>query len=127
VQSITQVEGALIAHEELHGDLAYEVTIAGDRVASGSLADVGMRRAFPPPERAPGQEGHYFTPAPSYEFIARVPKDVISLDALPQVDVAFYGIKQGPLPRTEGPDPLAQIHQPEVREVARLRASSSPT
>jgi hypothetical protein len=120
VQNITQVDGPLIAHEELHGDLAYEVTVGGDRVASGSLPDVGMRRAFPPLEPEPGQEGHFFTPAPTYEFIARVPKDAISLDALPQVDVAVYGIKDGPVPRTEGPEPLAAAHPRQLREVARL-------
>jgi hypothetical protein len=120
LQNITQVDGPLIAHEELHGDLAYEVTVAGDRVASGSLPDVGMRRAFPPREPAPGQEGHYFTPAPSYEFIARVPKDALSLKALPQVDVALYGIKEGPVPRTEGPDSLGQRHQRQLREIDRL-------
>jgi hypothetical protein len=80
-----------------------------------------MRRSFPPPEPAPGQEGHYFTPAPSYEFIARVPKAAISLDALPDVDVALYGIKEGPVPRTEGPEPLAAVHPRQLREVARLR------
>jgi hypothetical protein len=120
LQNITQVDGPLIAHEDLHGDLAYEVTVAGDRVASGSLPDVGVRRAFPPPDPAPGQEGHYFTPAPSYEFIARVPKDAIFLKALPQVDVALYGIKEGPVPRTEGPESLAQTHQRQLREIDRL-------
>jgi hypothetical protein len=120
VQNITQVDGPLIAHEELHGDLAYEVTVGGDRVGSGSLPDVGMRRSFPPPAPEPGQEGHYFTPAPTYEFIARVPKDEISLDALPQVAVAVYGIKEGPVPRTEGPEPLAAAHPRQLREVARL-------
>src|SRR5919202_164805 len=88
VQDITQVDGPLIAHEALHGDLGYEVTVAGDRVASGALPDVGMRRSCPPRRPEPGQEGHYFTPAPTYEFIARVPKDAISVEALPQVEVA---------------------------------------
>jgi hypothetical protein len=121
VQNITQVPGPLIAHEELHGDLAYEVTVGGERVASGALPDVGVRRSFPPPEPLDGQQGHYFTPAPSYEFIARVPQDAISLAALPQVDVAVYGIKEGPVPRTEGPESLAALHGRQLREVARLR------
>lgn len=120
LQNITQVDGPLIAHEELHGDLAYEVTVAGNRVASGALPDVGTRRAFPPRDPAPGQEGHYFTPAPSYQFIARVPKDAISLKALPQVDIAVYGIKEGPVPRTEGPESLAQVHHRQLREINRL-------
>jgi hypothetical protein len=120
VQNITKVDGPLIANEELHGDLGYEVTVAGDRVASGALPDVGMRRSFPPPDHAPGQEGHFFTPAPSYEFIARVPKDKISLETLPQVEVTLHGIKEGPVPRTEGPEPLAAVHPRQLREVARL-------
>ncbi|HEY7619094.1 MAG TPA: hypothetical protein VH834_04940 [Solirubrobacteraceae bacterium] len=124
IQNITAVDGPLIAHEDLHGDLAYEVTVGGDRVASGSLPDVGMRRSFPPLDPAPGQEGHFFTPAPSYEFIARVPKDAISLAALPKVEVGLYGIKEGPVPRTEGPEPLGAVHGRQLREVARLRGIS---
>jgi hypothetical protein len=121
VQNITRVDGPLIANEELHGDLGYEVAVAGQRVASGALPDVGLRRSFPPQEPAAGQAGHFFTPAPSYEFIARVPRDKISLDALPEVEVALHGIKEGPVPRTEGPEPLAAVHPRQLREVTRLR------
>lgn len=121
VQDLRHVEGPLVAHEELHGDLAYEVTIGGKRISSGAIPDVPTMRSFPHPEPAPGQEGHHFTPATSYEFLARVPKEAVSERALPRLGIAVYRIKEGPVPRTEGPEPLAKRFPKELREVGRVR------
>jgi len=121
VQDIRRVDGPLVAHEELQGDLAYEVTVVGRRVASGSIPDVGIARAFPHPEPAPGMEGHKFVPALTHDVIVRVPSDAISLKALPRVDVAVYRVKEGPLPKTDDEQPLSARFTKELREVARLR------
>lgn len=121
VQHIKEVEGPLVAHEDLHGALAYEVTVGGERVASGSVPDAGVNRAFPPLEPAAGQEGHFFAPAPSHDILVRVPSDAVTLRALPRVDIALYRIKEGPLPRTAGTEPLHERFSRELREVARLR------
>jgi hypothetical protein len=121
VKDFRQVEGPLIADEELHGDLAYEVTIGGRRVSSGAIPDVGMMRSFPPLDPAPGQEGHHFTPATSYEFVVRVPKEALSLRSLRRLGLTLYRIKEGPLPRTEGPESLGERFEKELREVGRIR------
>ena len=121
VQDLRHVEGPLVAHEELHGDLAYEVTIGGKRISSGAIPDVPTLRAFPHPEPAPGQEGHHFALATSFEFVARVPKEVISERTLPRLGIALYRIKEGPVPRTEGPEPLGERFSKELREVGRIR------
>jgi hypothetical protein len=121
VQDIQRVEGPLVADEELHGDLAYEVTVGGRRVASGSVPDVGVARAFPHPDPAPGQEGHQFVPALTHDVIVRVPSDAVSLRALPRVDVALYRLKEGPLPKADDDRPLTARFTKELREVARLR------
>jgi hypothetical protein len=121
VQDLRHVEGPLIAHEELHGNLAYEVTIGGKRISSGAIPDVPTMRSFPHPEPAPGQEGHHVTPATSYEFLVRVPKDAISERVLPRLGIAVYRIKEGPVPRTEGPEPLGERFPKELREVGRVR------
>jgi hypothetical protein len=121
VQDIRKVDGPLVAHEELLGDLAYEVTVRGRRVASGSLPDVGVARGFPHPDPAPGQEGHKFVPALSHDVVVRVPSGAVSLKALPRVDVALYRVKEGPLPKTEDDEPLTARFEKELREVARLR------
>src|SRR5918995_1413261 len=119
VQDLRHVEGPLVAHEDLHGDLAYEVTIGGQRIGSGAIPDVPTMRSFPHPEPAPGQEGHHFTPATSFEFLVRVPKEAISERALPRLGIALYRIKEGPVPRTEGPESLANRFPKELREVGR--------
>jgi hypothetical protein len=48
VRDIKEVEGLLVANEDLHGAMAYEVTVSGERVASASIPDAGVNRSFPP-------------------------------------------------------------------------------
>ena len=74
VQHIKEVEGPLVAHEDLHGTMVYEVTVGGERVASASVPDAGVNRAFPPREPVAGQEGHFFAPAPTHDILVRVPE-----------------------------------------------------
>jgi hypothetical protein len=121
VQGIKSVKGPLIPHRELHGDLAYEVTVGGKRVASGPIPDAGVTRSFPHPAPAPGQEGHHIGPAPMHEFVARVPREAISLKSLPRLGITLFRIKEGPLPKAEGPEPLARHFAKELREVGSLR------
>lgn len=121
VQDITAVEGPLIAHEPLHGDFAWEALVAGKRVASGAIPDAGVRRAFPPRDPAPGQEGHFFTTAPSFDFMVRIPRELVTESKLRRLEIPIYRIKEGGLPQTDGPEPLAERFSREIREVGRLR------
>lgn len=121
VQHIKEVEGPLVAHEDLHGTMVYEVTVGGERVASASVPDAGVNRSFPPREPVAGQEGHFFAPAPTHDILVRVPGDSVSLRALPRTEIALYRVKEGPLPRTDDTEPLSQRFSRELREVARLR------
>lgn len=121
VQGMKTVEGPLIAHEDLHGDLAYEVTVGGRRVSSGAIPDAGVNRSFPHPDPVPGQEGHHLAPAVAHEFVARVPSKAISLSSLPRTNVTLFRVKEGPLPKTEGTERLSQHFAKELREVAELR------
>jgi hypothetical protein len=120
VKDIRGVEGPLVADEELHGDLAYEVTIGGRRVSSGAIPDVGAMRSFPPPDPAPGQEGHHFTPTPSYEFLVRIPKQGLSPKSLSRLGIRVYRVKS-PVARTEGPEPLGERFEGDLREVGRIQ------
>lgn len=121
VRSMQTVEGPLIPHEDLHGDLAYEVTVSGKRVSSGAIPDTGVNRSFPHPDPAPGQEGHHETPTAAHEFIARVPRKAISLSSLPRTNVTLFRVKEGPLPMAAGTERLTQHFDKELREVAELR------
>jgi hypothetical protein len=120
VKDVRAVEGPLVPDEDLHGDLAYEVTLGGKRLSSGAIPDVGAMRSFPHPDPAPGQEGHHFTPAPSYEFLVRVPKEGLSLRSLPRVGIRLYRIKS-PLPRTEGAELLGERFEKHLREIGRIQ------
>lgn len=121
VQDIKAVDGPLVADEDLFGDLAYEVTVGATRVASGSVPDAGINRAFPHPDPAPGQEGHHFVATPFQDILVRVPGDVVSVRDLPKVEIALYRLKEGPLPRAEGTEPVAQRFSRQLREVGRVR------
>ncbi|MFL5820044.1 MAG: hypothetical protein ACJ76S_05100 [Solirubrobacteraceae bacterium] len=77
-------------------------------------------RSFPPREPAAGQEGHFFMPATSYEFVVRVPKEAVSLRSLPRLNVTLFRIKE-PVPATEGPEPLGDHFPKELHEVGRIR------
>jgi hypothetical protein len=121
VQDIAAVDGPLVANEPLHGDFAWEALLSGERVASGSVPDAGVRRAFPPRSPAPGQTGHFFTTAPSFDFMVRIPKELVTESKLRRLEVPIYRIKEGGLPRTEGPEPLTDHFSREIREIGRLR------
>jgi hypothetical protein len=121
VQDITAVEGPLLEHTPLQGDLAYEVLVGGKRVASGSIPDIGAMRSFPHPDPARGQEGHYITPATSFDFLIRIPKDTATENNLRRMQIPLYRIKEGPLPQTEGPESLGELFEKELREVGRIK------
>jgi hypothetical protein len=120
VEDLRHVEGPLVADEPLHGDLAYEVVLGGRRLSSGAIPDAGTMRSFPHPDPAPGQEGHAFTPATSYEFVVRVPKEAVSARSLPRLDVRVYRVKE-PVPRTRSQDPLGERFPRELDEIGQIR------
>jgi hypothetical protein len=97
------------------------VLIGGKRVASGSIPDVGVMRSFPHPDAAQGQEGHYITPATSFDFLVRIPKEAVSENNLRRMQIPLYRIKEAPLPQAEGPESLGERFEKELREVGRIR------
>jgi hypothetical protein len=115
-----KVEGPLTMPDKLDGDLAYEVTVGSNRIAAGSIADVGVNRSFPNPQAAPGQEGHFFVELPSYEFNVRIPRESLSPSTLPKAEIAIYRVKT-PVSQSIGDKPLRSQFAGELREVARLK------
>ena len=117
------VEGPLVEHQELHGEMAYEVTVGTKRVATGPVVDLGPNRAFPPQGSAPGDPGHAFV-APSYqEVVARVPRRALTIANLARTNVSLLRIKDGPVTvpsSATAPGSLTETHEREVREVTRL-------
>jgi hypothetical protein len=134
IEGLKRVPGPVVAHEPLVGELAYDVTVGDRSIASGSVPDAGSLRAFAPPNPEPGQEGHHFEPATSYEFVARVPAASLTLRSLPRTNVAVYRIKE-PVDRREELQargeptavamdavgkPVADRYERELRLVGRL-------
>jgi hypothetical protein len=134
IEGLKRVPGPVVAHEPLQGELAYEVTVGDRSIASGSVPDAGSLRAFAPPNPEPGQEGHHFEPATSYEFVARVPAESMTLKTLPRTNVAVYRVKE-PVDRRDellargepsaaaigpAPAPVAERYPRELRLVGRL-------
>jgi hypothetical protein len=115
-----KVDGPLIMPDTIDGNLAYEVTVGSNRIAAGSIADVGVNRSFPNPQGVPGQEGHFFVELPSYEFNVRIPRENLSPSTLPKAEVAIYRVKS-PVKQSIGDKPLRSQFSNELREVARLK------
>jgi len=117
------VAGPLVEHAELHGEMAYEVTVGSKRVATGPVVDLGPNRAFPPQGSAPGSPGHMFV-APSYqEVVVRVPRRSLTLNNLARTNVSLLRIKEGPVTvpsMATAPGSLSETHEHTVREVTRL-------
>jgi hypothetical protein len=123
VLSAKSVEGPLV-EGKIQGALAYEVMLGQKRVAAGAIPDVGEKRSFPVPKGRGQQSGHFVTPLESYEINVRIPKERVSLEALPRLEVALYRLKEE-LP-VEHPDELREIplgmqFEKQVREVGRLK------
>jgi hypothetical protein len=114
-----KVDGPLIMPDTIDGNLAYEVTVGSNRIAVGSIADVGVNRSFPNPQ-VPGQEGHFFVELPSYEFNVRIPREALSPSTLPKAEIALYRVK-APISQAIGDKPLPSQFSNELREVARLK------
>lgn len=118
------VEGPLV-DPKLQGAMAYEVTLAGQRLAAGGIPDVGDRRSFPDPDAAhPEMEGHHVTPVPAYEVNVRVPKAEVTPAQLPDLEIALFRIKDdlpdGAAARSAARG-LGQEFERELREVGRLK------
>lgn len=115
-----KVDGPLTMPDMIDGNLVYEVTLGSNRIAAGSITDVGVNRSFPNPQGVPGQEGHYFVELPIYEFNVRIPKENISPSALPKAEISVYRTK-GMISQAAGDKPLRSQFGSELREVARLK------
>ncbi len=115
-----KVEGPLTMPYKIDGNLAYEVTVGSNKIAAGSIADVGVNRSFPNPQAPPGQEGHFFVELPSYEFNVRIPRESLSPSTLPNAEIAVYRVKT-PVSQSIGDEPLRSQFADELREVARLK------
>lgn len=123
VLSAHSVEGPLV-DSKLQGALAYEVMLGSKRVAAGAAPDVGEKRSFPAPKGRGAQSGHYVTPLDSYEINVRVPKESVSLESLPRLEVALYRLKEElPIERPEElrDIPLDEQFEKQVREIGRLK------
>lgn len=124
------VEGPLV-ESKLQGAMAYEVTLGPRRVAAGGVPDAGERRSFPDPKATTAeQQGHYVTELPSYEVNVRVPKEQVSLAALPRLEIALYRIKEElpeEAPALAAETRLGVAFERELREVGRLKGIKPDT
>jgi hypothetical protein len=116
------VEGPLVQRPQLHGALAYDVTLGAKRIAVGSILDLGERRSFPneDPKAPPEQRGHYISEVPVYDVNVRVPAGEVSVKSLPKLNIRLYRIKEEVDARLAPPGPLGEHFTRELREVANV-------
>lgn len=115
-----KVPGPLTMPDEIITGMAYEVFLSSNRIALGSIPDVGVIRSFPNPKNIEGQEGHFIEEVSSYEFNIRIPSDKISsVQNLSKIQISLYEIKK-PVHLKEHDKTLLADYDAELREVARL-------
>lgn len=115
------VEGPLVTPEKIHSGLIYEASYDQKRIGFGWIAEAAESRSFPPPEPAPGQEGHHITELSSFEFNARITKEEFAKANLPDVEVSVYRVKEEPKSKVISSDKLGEQFSRELREVAHLK------
>lgn len=122
VLDVREVDGPLAMPGHLPSGFAYEVTLGAKRVAVGGVPDLGEWRGYPSPKGPPELHGHHVTQLSEAEFNVRVPREEVSLSALPQTEITLYQVKEPaqnrPIPR--GLSLQAEFTN-EIREVARLK------
>lgn len=122
VVDVREVEGPLSMPDNLPSGFVYEVTLGAKRVAVGSVPDLGEWRSYPSPSGPPELRVHHITDLPEAEFMMRIPREELSLSALPKTEVALYQVKEPagdrPIPRGLA---LEAEFTNEIREVARLK------
>jgi hypothetical protein len=116
------VEGPLVQRPELHGAVAYDVTLGSKRIAVGSILDLGERRSFPneDPKAPPEQRGHYISEVPVYDVNIRVPAAEVSVKSLPKLNIRLYRIKEEVDTRLAPPGPLGDHFTRELREIGKV-------
>jgi hypothetical protein len=114
------VEGSLVTPATLSGNFAYEVTHAQRRLHADSIPDLGVTRSFANPEGPPEQRAHNVTELSSYEFNIRVPANELTREALPNIAIALYRVKDRATTLMLGAMPLNIQYVREVRELAHM-------
>jgi hypothetical protein len=114
------VPGPLLQPQILHHDHAYEVTVGSNQIAVESLPDLMERRSYPNPHAPSGQEGHNISQASSYDFIARIARNTLSLAQLPQMRIALYQVSEAAKHTPMVKQPLYTQFGQNIREVAQI-------
>jgi hypothetical protein len=121
VVSMKDVEGPLTMRDSLPGGFAYEVSLDQKQIAVGTVPDIGVWRGLPDPKGAKGMEGHHITTQESVEFNVRVPREELSLAALPKTEIVLYQVKKDVSDQPIASRMFATAFSEELREVARLK------
>lgn len=80
------VDGPLV-QTDLTGQMAYEATLHGRRVAADAFDDLSEQHAFPPP--GDPTVGHRTTKAARFQFVARVPRSEVTAADLPDLQITL--------------------------------------
>jgi hypothetical protein len=116
-----QVDGPLAEVSAFPGGHAYEVTLDEKRLHAGALPDLNVVRSFPNPNGPPQEQVHHTYELPTYDFNVRVPRQALTNKALSKVEVVLYRVKDAVPKVVTGLESLAEVHDRELREVARMK------
>lgn len=114
------VAGPLLREQAVHGELAYEIRIGRQRIALGTIPDVGEIRSFPPPNPTPETHGHHIVESANYEFTVRIPRQQFTRETINDLEIHVIRTKGELDVRQFSPEAPAAHQQDSLRTVAKL-------
>ena len=79
------VDGPLVTNSDLTGQMVYQATVGGRRVAAEAFTELGEAIGFAPPDEP--ELGHHVAEIGEFEFNVRVPREDLSLNELPTLEI----------------------------------------
>lgn len=96
VTGVKEVAGPLVLPATVARGYAYEVLVADQQIALGSIPDAGVHRSFANRD-IPGPQGkHHIVELPAFDFFARIPKTHFSAAILPRLTVVLHRVSEAP-------------------------------
>ena len=114
------VDGPLGQTQVFSTPNAYEITLGDRLLHAGALPDIGTQRSFVNPDPKAGQQGHFITELPIYEFTARVAAHEVTPETISAITLRLHRIKEEARTDRLGSEPLAVQFPREMRPVGEL-------
>lgn len=119
---VRAVESSLLQEESVHGgELGYEIRLADQRLALGSIPDFGEMRGFPPPHPTEDMHGHQIIKQLENKFTVRILRKHFTEDNAKRLEISVFRIKGDVDFKCLSPDKSVLVQSDNLRNIAHLK------